>query len=77
VLERDLQRHGHHRLLDPAAFERGDWELDQPLLPPTRGALPLDGARTAALALLQLAETRSAVPIDAAQRVWSSVQSPG
>jgi len=77
VLERDLQRHGHHRLLDPAAFERGDWELDQPLLPPTRGALPLDGARTAALALQQLAETRSAVPIDAARRVWSSVQSPG
>jgi hypothetical protein len=76
VLERDLQRHGHHRILDPMAFDRGDWELDQPLLPPTRGPLPLDGARTAAEALLALAETRSAVPIDALEGVWDSVQSP-
>jgi len=75
VLERDLQRYGHHRILDPQAFERGDWELDQPLLPPTRGPLPMDGARTAAQALLDLAETRSAVPIDALERVWNSVQS--
>jgi hypothetical protein len=76
VLERDLQRHGHHRILDPTAFERGDWELDQLLLPPTQGPLPLDGARTAAEALLALAETRSAVPIDALEGVWDSVQSP-
>jgi hypothetical protein len=76
VLERDLQLHGHHRILDPADFERGDWELDQPLLPPKQGPLPLDGARTAAQALLDLAETRSAVPIDAMERVWNSVQSP-
>jgi len=77
VLERDLQRHGQHRILDPAAFERGEWELDQPLLPPTQGPLPLDGARTAAQALLHLADARSAVPIDALEGVWNSVQSPG
>jgi hypothetical protein len=75
VLERDLQRHGHHRILAPEAFERGDWELDQPLLPPTRGPLPSEGARTAAQALLNLAETRSAVPINSLERVWNSVQS--
>jgi hypothetical protein len=69
VLERDLQRHGENRIIDPAAFERGDWELDQPLRPPTHGPLPLDGARAAAQALLHLAEARSAVPINALERV--------
>jgi hypothetical protein len=77
VLERDLQRYGENRIIDPAAFERGDWELDQPLRPPTHGPLPLDGARAAAQALLHLAEARSAVPIDALEWVGNSVQSPG
>jgi hypothetical protein len=56
VLEAVLRRHGHHRLLEPEAFERGGWELDQPLLAPSEGPLPNDGATTAALALVELAE---------------------
>jgi len=76
VLERDLQRHGHHRILDPEAFESGAWELDQPLLPPTQGPLPTDGAASAARALLACAEQRSAVPIDVNGIDWDSVQSP-
>ena len=53
VLERDLQRHGWHRLLSREQFEAGDWQLDQPLLPPSAGPLPAGGARDAALALVQ------------------------
>ncbi|MFM7267491.1 MAG: hypothetical protein ACKOZT_02735 [Cyanobium sp.] len=64
VLEEALRRHGHHRLLEPAAFERGAWELDQPLLPPSQEPLACDGAATAAEALVRKAEERSAVPID-------------
>jgi len=69
VLEQALQRHGHHRLLEPAAFEAGRWELDQSLHPPGGAPLPLDGARKAAEALVQLAEQRSAVPINASEGV--------
>jgi len=76
VLERDLRRHGYHRLLEPPAFEEGAWELDQPLVAPSKGPLPLDGAFTAAQALQAFAESRSAVPIDAGEVVWNSVQSP-
>jgi hypothetical protein len=64
VLEAELQRHGWHRLLTVEAFDRGDWQLDQPLLPPREGGLPLDGAQVAAEALLQVAAARSAVPIN-------------
>lgn len=64
VLEEALRRHGHHRLLEPAAFEAGEWELDQPLLPPEGGPLAAEGASEAAEALLAVAEKRSAVPID-------------
>ena len=53
VLEAALQRHGHHRLLSQAAWQAGDWQLDQPLLPPEQGALPRDGADQAAAALVQ------------------------
>lgn len=38
VLEEDLRNHGWHRLLSQESFRRGDWELDQPLIPP--GAAP-------------------------------------
>jgi hypothetical protein len=51
VLERDLQRHGWHRLLSQAQLRAGDWELDQPLLAPRQGPLPVDGARQAAEAI--------------------------
>lgn len=69
VLEAELQRHGWHRLLSAAAFDRGDWELDQPLWPPREGPLALDGAAVAAKALQQLAQARSAVPINGAEVV--------
>jgi hypothetical protein len=54
VLERDLQRHGHHRLLSQAQLRAGDWELDQPLLAPREGPLPADGALRAAEAIAAL-----------------------
>lgn len=58
VLERDLQDHGWHRLLSAAQLTAGDWQLDQPLLPPRRGGLPADGAAEAARQLLRLVQTR-------------------
>ncbi|WP_216903284.1 hypothetical protein [Synechococcus sp. CCY 9618] len=63
VLEEDLRLHGRHRLLSQDQFRRGDWQLDQPLLPPLDGPLADDGAATAARAIVALAEGRSAVPI--------------
>ncbi len=56
VLEEDLRNHGWHRLLSQDQFRRGDWQLDQPLLPPRHGPLPVDGAATAARAIVALAE---------------------
>ena len=41
VLESSLRRHGHHRFLSRKQFDCGDWELDQPLLPPE--GMPLAG----------------------------------
>jgi len=64
VLEAALQRHGHHRLLSSAQLRAGDWQLDQPLRPPSAGLLPWDGAQRAAAGLVQwLQDRRSAVPI--------------
>jgi hypothetical protein len=57
VLEEALQDHGSHRLLRRDQLLRGDWQLDQPLLPPRLGVLPSDGAAEAARALVALAET--------------------
>jgi hypothetical protein len=54
VLEAALRRHGHHRLLSQAQWAAGDWQLDQPLLPPAQGSLPSDGADQAAGAIEQL-----------------------
>lgn len=56
VLEQDLRNHGWHRLLSQEQFRRGDWQLDQPLLSPRHGPLPVDGAATAARAIVALAE---------------------
>jgi hypothetical protein len=63
VLEQDLRNHGWHRLLSQEAFRRGDWQLDQPLEPPRRGPLPVDGATTAARAIASLLDGRSALPM--------------
>ncbi len=52
VLEQALQRHGAHRLLSRAQLHSGAWDLDQPLLPPSHGTLPTDGAEQAAAAML-------------------------
>jgi hypothetical protein len=56
VLREDLRRHGHHRLLSKAQLHGGDWELNQPLLPPLQSPLRLDGAEIAAAALVGKAE---------------------
>ncbi len=63
VLEEDLRNHGWHRLLSQEAFRRGDWQLDQPLEAPRRGPLPVDGASTAARAIVALLDGRSALPM--------------
>ncbi|MFO7628675.1 MAG: hypothetical protein R6W06_03985, partial [Prochlorococcaceae cyanobacterium] len=55
VLEAALQRHGWHRLLSQEQLLAGDWQLDQPLLPPLQGCLPGDGAAAAAACLEKLA----------------------
>jgi hypothetical protein len=55
VLEEALQRHGWHRLLSREQLEQGDWQLDQPLLPPQGEALPADGADQAAAVILATA----------------------
>ena len=55
VLEQALQQHGWHRLISSEQFAAGDWQLDQPLLPPRHGLLPVDGARRAAEAVIALA----------------------
>jgi hypothetical protein len=68
VLEEALRRHGQHRWLSQTAFHAGDWQLDQPLLPPQQGPLPLDGAAQAAGALVALAEGRSGLAISQEQR---------
>ena len=59
LLEAALQRHGWHRLLSQEQFRRGDWQLDQPLLPPRQAPLPVDGTEQAAAALVAFAEARS------------------
>jgi hypothetical protein len=48
VLEAALQAHGQHRLLSRDQLLAGDWQLDQPLEPASRGPLAADGADQAA-----------------------------
>ncbi len=52
VLAEALQDHGRHRLLSRSQLDRGDWQLDQPLLPPRRGPLAGAGAAAAAGAIV-------------------------
>ena len=56
VLEAALQQHGWHRLLSQAALFSGDWQLNQPLLPPQGEPLPVDGTEEAANALAAFIE---------------------
>jgi hypothetical protein len=56
VLQEALRNHGRHRLLREEQLRAGDWQLDQPLLEPRLGPLPLDGAAVAAAALAQQLE---------------------
>lgn len=51
VLERALVCHGWHRLLSQEQARSGDWQLNQPLLPPQGGALAADGSAQAAQAI--------------------------
>lgn len=55
VLEAELRRHGRHRLLSRQQLLAGDWQLDQPLLPPLQGPLAADGAAQAARCLVEFA----------------------
>jgi hypothetical protein len=55
VLEDALQRHSPHRLLSRAQLEKGEWQLDQPLIPASGSGLPPDGADQAARILIALA----------------------
>ena len=60
VLEQALQRHGWHRFLSRDQLEQGDWQLDQPLLPPLAEPLPCDGAEQAAAVLIATARGKDA-----------------
>ena len=51
VLELALQRYGPHRLLSQSQWQRGDWELDHPLMAPLEKPLPGGGCEQAAAAL--------------------------
>ena len=59
VLEAALLRHGWHRLLSQEQARQGDWQLDQPLQPPTGEPLASDGAVQAAEALAAFVAGRS------------------
>ena len=54
VLAAALQQHGWHRPLTQADLFAGDWQLDQPLLPPQAEPLAADGTEQAAKALLKM-----------------------
>ncbi len=60
VLQAALQGHGWHRLLTREQFAAGDWQLDQPLLPPSAGPLPGGGAPEAAAILAALGDDQAA-----------------
>jgi hypothetical protein len=58
VLEAALVRHGWHRLLSQEQARSGDWQLDQPLLPPQGAPLAADGNVQAAQAIETFAVQR-------------------
>jgi hypothetical protein len=54
-----LVRHGWHRLLSQQQALRGDWQLDQPLLPPQGPALEADGSTQAARSIGAFVESQA------------------
>jgi len=58
VLELALQRHGEHRLLSQGQWQRGEWQLDQPLLPPQGQPLLGGGCEQAAAAISEFVAGR-------------------
>lgn len=56
ALMRGLARHGSSRLLSRDQLLTGDWQLDQPLVPPTQAAAAAHGAEQAARALIAYAD---------------------
>lgn len=61
VLEADLVCHGWHRLLSQEQARCGDWQLDQPLRPPTGKPLPGGGSTQAARAIEAFLNDRAAL----------------
>lgn len=59
LLEAALVRHGRHRLLSQEQARNGDWQLDQPLLPPQGDLLAADGSVQAAQAIESFVAERS------------------
>jgi hypothetical protein len=59
VLMAGLKEHGWHRHLSLAAFLAGEWQLNTPLIPPTKQALPRGGEIEAAQFLLELLKTNN------------------
>ena len=57
ALMHGLRQHADHRVLTRSALNRGDWQLDQPLLPAAQTPLPEGGAQQAAEAIIALAES--------------------
>ena len=55
VLSDALERHGAHRLLSREQLLAGDWQLDQPLIPPSDGPLAAGGEGEAADVLIAYA----------------------
>ena len=55
LLEAELQLRGWHRLLQREELEAGEWQLDQPLLPPRGEPIAADGCSQAAHVLQRVA----------------------
>jgi hypothetical protein len=56
ALMRGLACHGSSRLLSRDQLLTGDWQLDQPLVPPKQAAAAAHGAEQAARALIAYAD---------------------
>ena len=53
VLLEGLRNHGWHRCLSRGSFLKGEWQLDEPLIPPAKGPLAPGGEIEAARYLLE------------------------
>jgi len=59
ALMHGLRRHGRHRFLTRTSLADGDWQLDQALVAPSEEELALEGAATAADAIVAVAENEA------------------